>query len=56
MTTKAKEKKTSRILEAVYETARDLQAAGLVSKRRMQDYDALRGEDGHGRARTITDG
>lgn len=41
MTTKTKEKKTSRILEAVHETARDLQTAGLISKRRMKDYDAL---------------
>jgi DNA-binding transcriptional regulator YiaG len=56
MTTKAKEKKTSRILEAVHETARDLQAAGFVSKRRMKDYDALKGTDEHGQARTITDG
>ena len=33
--------KTSRILAAVHETARDLHAAGLVSKRRMKDYDSL---------------
>jgi|GEM_PF-3919594 len=33
--------KTSRILDAVHETARDLQAAGLISKRRMKDYDSL---------------
>lgn len=39
MTTKTKE--TSRILEAVHETARDLRAAGFVSERRMKDYDAL---------------
>ena len=56
MTTKPKKEKASRILEAVYETARDLQAAGFVSKCRMQDYDALRGEDGLGQARTVTDG
>ena len=55
MTARPKEKKASRILEAVHETARDLQKAGFVSKRRMQDYDALRSEDGHGQARTITD-
>ena len=30
-----------RILETVHETARDLHAAGVVSKRRMKDYDAL---------------
>jgi putative transcriptional regulator len=39
--TRAKEKETSRILDAVHETARDLQTAGFVSKRRMKDYDAL---------------
>jgi hypothetical protein len=32
---------SSRILDAVHETARDLHAAGFVSKRRMKDYDAL---------------
>lgn len=32
---------TSRILDAVHETARDLYDAGFVSKRRMKDYDAL---------------
>ena len=37
----AKSKNTSRILDAVHETARDLHAAGFVSKRRMKDYDAL---------------
>ncbi len=37
-----KSKKAGRpILEAVHETARDLQAAGLLSKRRMKEYDAL---------------
>jgi len=34
-------KKASRILDAVHETARDLHTAGLLSKRRMKDYDAL---------------
>jgi hypothetical protein len=37
----AKTKNTGRILDAVHETARDLHAAGFVSKRRMKDYDAL---------------
>lgn len=37
----SKPRETSRILEAVHETARDLHAAGLISKRRMKDYDAL---------------
>jgi putative transcriptional regulator len=40
MSTKTK-KETSRILDAVHETARDLQAGGLVSKRRMNEYDSL---------------
>lgn len=39
MTTKAKG--TSRILDAVHETARDLHNAGLIDKRRMREYDAL---------------
>jgi len=39
MSTKTKE--TSRILDAVHETARDLHAAGLVTKRRMKHFDAL---------------
>jgi putative transcriptional regulator len=39
MSTKTKE--TSRILDSVHETARDLHAAGLVSKRRMKYFDAL---------------
>ncbi len=39
MSTKSKE--TSRILDAVHETARDLHAAGFISKRRMKEYDAL---------------
>ena len=29
------------ILDAVHETARDLRAGGLISKRRMKEYDAL---------------
>jgi putative transcriptional regulator len=33
--------KTSRILEAVHETARDLHAGGFIDKRRMREYDAL---------------
>jgi putative transcriptional regulator len=37
----SKTKKDNRILEAVHETASDLHAAGLISKRRMKDYDAL---------------
>lgn len=39
MTTKAKE--SSRILDAVHETARDLHGAGFIDKRRMREYDAL---------------
>lgn len=39
MATKTKE--SSRILDAVHETARDLHSAGFVSKRRMKEYDAL---------------
>jgi len=39
VTTKAKE--TSRIVDAVHETASDLHEAGFISKRRMKDYDAL---------------
>jgi putative transcriptional regulator len=31
----------SRILRAVHETARDLHSAGLISKRRMGEFDAL---------------
>lgn len=34
-------KETRRILDAVHEMARDLYAAGFVSKRRMEEYDAL---------------
>jgi len=37
----AKTKATSRILDAVHETARDLHAAGFIDKRRMRHYDAL---------------
>jgi putative transcriptional regulator len=33
--------KKSRILETVCETARDLHEAGLISKRRMHEYEAL---------------
>ncbi len=31
----------SRILDVVHETARDLHAAGVISKRRMKEYDSL---------------
>jgi putative transcriptional regulator len=31
----------SRILKAVHETARDLNAAGFIDMRRMREYDAL---------------
>lgn len=34
-------KATGRILESVHETACDLHSAGLITKRRMQEYDAL---------------
>jgi len=33
--------KGNRILEAVHETARDLEAVGFIDKRRMREYDAL---------------
>ncbi len=36
-----KPKKTRRILDAVHEIARDLHSAGLVSKRRIEEYDTL---------------
>ena len=36
-----KSKATSRILDAVNETARDLRSAGFIDKRRMREYDAL---------------
>ena len=36
-----KTKATSRILEAVHETATDLHGAGFIDKRRMREYDAL---------------
>jgi putative transcriptional regulator len=39
MTTK--NERPSRILAAVHETARDLYAAGFISKRRMKEFDAL---------------
>jgi putative transcriptional regulator len=43
MTTKTRKEQTetSRILDAVHETARDLHTAGFISKRRMKDYEAL---------------
>ena len=34
-------KPSSRILEAVYETAANLHKLGLIDSRRMQHYDAL---------------
>lgn len=37
----AKTRTTSRILDAVHETARDLHTAGFIDKRRMRQYDAL---------------
>jgi putative transcriptional regulator len=37
----AKAKATSKILDAVHETARDLRAAGFIDMRSMQKYDAL---------------
>lgn len=37
----AKTKGSSRILDAVHETARDLHTAGFIDKRRMREYDAL---------------
>ncbi len=37
----AKTKGSSRILDAVHETARDLHNAGFIDKRRMREYDAL---------------
>jgi len=36
-----KTKTSSRILDAVHETARDLRDAGFISKRSMNRYDAL---------------
>ena len=39
MTTKAKPK--SRILEAVHETASDLNRLGFIDKRKMREFDAL---------------
>lgn len=37
----AKAKTTSKILNAVHETARDLHAAGFIDMRSMRSYDAL---------------
>lgn len=37
----AKTKTTSRLLDAVHETARDLHIAGCIDKRRLREYDAL---------------
>ena len=37
----AKTKTTSRILDAVHETARNLRSAGFIDMRRMREYDAL---------------
>lgn len=34
-------KRKSRILEEMHETARELHSAGLISKRRMAEFDAL---------------
>jgi putative transcriptional regulator len=39
MTTRTRPK--SRMLAAVHETARDLHAAGFITKRRMREYNAL---------------
>jgi len=36
-----KTKTSSRILDAVHETARDLHAAGFIDMRNMREYDAL---------------
>lgn len=38
---KAKIRDSSRILEAVHETAQDLHRGGFIDKRRMQHFDAL---------------
>lgn len=38
---KIKKPAENRILEAVHETAVDLRTAGVISKRRMHEYDAL---------------
>ena len=38
-------KRKSRILEEVHETARGLHRAGLITKRRMSEFDALCGLD-----------
>ncbi|MDB5867224.1 MAG: DNA-binding protein [Betaproteobacteria bacterium] len=39
MSTKAKA--SNRILDAVHESARDLEKAGFIDKRRMREYEAL---------------
>lgn len=36
-----KRRTPSRLIETVHETARDLQTAGFIDKRRMREYDAL---------------
>jgi putative transcriptional regulator len=41
MTTKIQVKAKSRILDAVHETASDLHHLGLISKRKMNKFDAL---------------
>jgi putative transcriptional regulator len=41
MPTPAKAKSTSRLLEAVHETAADLHEAGLIDLRRLRQFDAL---------------
>ena len=40
-------KRKSRILDEMHETARGLHSAGLISKRRMGEFDALCGADIH---------
>lgn len=37
----AAKKRKSRIIEEMHETARGLHKAGLISKRRMREFDAL---------------
>jgi putative transcriptional regulator len=41
LTRKPRAKAKTRLLGAVHETARDLQAAGFIDLRRMREYDAL---------------
>ena len=36
-----KAKPTSRLMEAIHETASDMHRLGLIDKRKMQEYDAL---------------